>query len=85
MTVCDVGKDAVVFGLSRHANVFGQQWQTFFAVGESFSAECFAFAMTVGIVDERIVYLVGGAVGLELHRLSAAAVHHPYANATVVW
>ena len=41
--------------------------------------------MMVGIVDECVVYLVSCTIGLELHRLSAAAVHHPYANATVVW
>ena len=64
--------------------MFGQQRQLVLAVCESLCAEGLAFAMIVGIVNKRVVYLVGGAVGLKLYRLSAAAVHHPYTNAAVV-
>ena len=40
--------------------------------------------MTVGIVDERVVDLVRGAVGLKLHSLYATVIDQSYTNATVV-
>ncbi len=77
-------KQAAVSTLCRDAHLLRKQRQLVLAVGEPLGAEGLVFALTVGIVDERGVDAVGGAVGFKQHGLAATAVDQSCPYPTVV-